>query len=306
MNKTLIDTVGNTPLIEARNIAAAEGLDCRLLLKAEMMNPGGSVKDRAALAMIEDARRQGRLSPGATIIEPTSGNTGIGLAWIGRAMGYRVVLTMPETMSMERRQLLKAYGAEIVLTPGAAGMAGAIEEAARLNGEIAGSVVMGQFDNPANPRIHETTTGPEILRDAACGIAAFVAGVGSGGTVSGVGRALKQADASTRIVAVEPAASAVISGGRRGSHKIQGIGAGFIPANLDQGVVDEVMTVSDDEAIAGTRLLARLEGLLAGISSGAALSAALRYARSRDCRGRAVVVLLPDSGARYLSTGVFD
>lgn len=304
--KNLIEMIGNTPLLEIEKTAKEAGAKARVLVKAERFNPGGSVKDRAALAMIEDAEAAGVLTSGGTIIEPTSGNTGIGLAWVGRSKGYKVILTMPDTMSLERRSLLKAYGAELVLTPGADGMAGAIAKAEELNRQIPGSIILGQFSNPSNPKIHELTTGPEIWRDTDGKVDIFVAGVGTGGTVTGVGRALKQRNPDVKIVAVEPSASAVLSGGKAGSHKIQGIGAGFIPECYDATVVDEVIPVSNEDAIAATRTLAQKESLLAGISSGAALHAALQLAAREENAGKTIVALLPDSGERYLSTGIFD
>lgn len=304
--KNLIEMIGNTPLLEIEKTAKEAGAKARVLVKAERFNPGGSVKDRAALAMIEDAEAAGVLTSGGTIIEPTSGNTGIGLAWVGRSKGYKVILTMPDTMSLERRSLLKAYGAELVLTPGADGMAGAIAKAEELNRQIPGSIILGQFSNPSNPKIHELTTGPEIWRDTDGKVDIFVAGVGTGGTVTGVGRALKQRNPDVKIVAVEPSASAVLSGGKAGPHKIQGIGAGFIPECYDATVVDEVIPVSNEDAIAATRTLAQKESLLAGISSGAALHAALQLAAREENAGKTIVALLPDSGERYLSTGIFD
>lgn len=304
--KNLIEMIGNTPLLEIEKTAKEAGAKARVLVKAERFNPGGSVKDRAALAMIEDAEAAGVLTSGGTIIEPTSGNTGIGLAWVGRSKGYKVILTMPDTMSLERRSLLKAYGAELVLTPGADGMAGAIAKAEELNRQIPGSIILGQFSNPSNPKIHELTTGPEIWRDTDGKVDIFVAGVGTGGTVTGVGRALKQRNPDVKIVAVEPSASAVLSGGKAGPHKIQGIGAGFIPECYDATVVDEVIPVSNEDAIAATRTLAQKESLLAGISSGAALHVALQLATREENAGKTIVALLPDSGERYLSTGIFD
>jgi cysteine synthase A len=278
-----------------------EGQQARILAKVEYFNPGGSVKDRIALAMIEDAENRGLLAPGATIIEPTSGNTGVGLAWVGAARGYKTILTMPDTMSLERRNLLKALGAQLVLTPGAEGMKGAIAKAEQLKQEIPGSVILGQFVNPANPAIHEKTTGVEIWEDTHGFVDIFVAGVGTGGTVSGVGRALKARKPEVKIVAVEPASSAVLSTGIAGKHKIQGIGAGFVPATYDASVVDEILPVSDEDAVRGGRLLSS-KGLLVGISSGAAFSAALTLARKKENAGKTIVALLPDTGERYLST----
>ena len=299
----LTDLIGQTPLL---SIGEQEGQVARIVVKLEYFNPGGSVKDRTALAMIEDAEARGLLRPGATIVEPTSGNTGVGLAWVGRSRGYRVVLTMPDTMSQERRRLLQAYGAELVLTPGAEGMKGAISRAEELLRTTEGAVMLGQFTNPANPAVHERTTGEEIWQATEGRVDIFVAGVGTGGTVSGAGRRLKEHKPEVRVVAVEPASSAVLSTGVAGKHRIQGIGAGFVPQTYDAGVVDEVVTVGDDEAAAHARLLARQEGLLVGISSGAAYAAALRLARRAEHAGKTIVALLPDTGERYLSTGLFD
>ena len=296
--KNLTELIGRTPLLE---LGPFEGQQARILAKVEYFNPGGSVKDRIALAMIEDAENRGILSPGATIIEPTSGNTGVGLAWVGAARGYKTILTMPDTMSLERRNLLKALGAQLVLTPGSEGMKGAIAKAEQLKAEIPGSVILGQFVNPANPAIHEKTTGVEIWEDTHGFVDIFVAGVGTGGTVSGVGRALKARKPDVRIVAVEPASSAVLSTGVPGKHKIQGIGAGFVPATYDASVVDEILPVSDEDAVRGGRLLSS-KGLLVGISSGAAFSAALTLARKKENAGKTIVALLPDTGERYLST----
>jgi len=272
-----------------------------LLLKLERFNPGGSVKDRTALAMIEDAEKSGQLKPGATIIEPTSGNTGVGLAWIGRLKGYRVVLTMPETMSVERRNLLAAYGAELVLTPGAAGMKGAIAKAEELREEIPNAIILGQFVNPANPAIHYATTGQEIWEDTHGQVDVFIAGVGTGGTVSGVGRALKEKNLTVEIIAVEPASSPVLTEGRSGAHKIQGIGAGFVPETYLAAYVDRVLTITNEEAYAAARTLAKDHGLLVGISSGAAYAAALQLTQQPEYKGKTIVVLLPDTGERYLS-----
>ena len=272
-----------------------------LLLKLERFNPGGSVKDRTALAMIEDAEKRGILQPDATIIEPTSGNTGVGLAWIGRLKGYRVVLTMPETMSVERRNLLAAYGAELVLTPGSEGMKGAIRKAEELRDTTKDAVILGQFVNPANPAIHYATTGQEIWEDTNGQVDVFIAGVGTGGTVSGVGRALKEKNMLVEIIAVEPASSPVLSGGEAGPHKIQGIGANFVPETYQAGYIDRVLTISDEEAFAASRLLAKDHGLLVGISSGAAYAAALQLAQQPEYQGKNIVVLLPDTGERYLS-----
>ncbi|MBD5239745.1 MAG: cysteine synthase A [Bacteroidales bacterium] len=301
-----LQLIGNTPLLELSKLAAAlGGVKAKVLAKLEMNNPGKSVKDRAAMAMILDAEESGRLHPGDTIVEPTSGNTGIGLAWIGRDRGYRVILTMPDTMSLERRQLLQAYGAELVLTPGSEGMAGAVKRAEEICASTPGAIILGQFDNPANPKIHEQTTAPEILRDTDGRIDIFIAGVGTGGTVTGTGRGLKAVKPSIEVIAVEPEASPVLSGGKPGPHKIQGIGANFIPGNFDPQAVDRIMQVSDQEAIRFTRLLAQTEGILAGISSGAALAAAFREAQLPENANKTIVALLPDSGERYLSTGIF-
>ena len=300
--KQLTDLVGGTPLMELGHYMQREHLEATLIAKLESFNPAGSVKDRVALSMVEEAEKRGELQPGATIIEPTSGNTGIGLAMVAAAKGYRVILTMPETMSLERRNLLKAFGAGIELTSGAAGMQGAIDKARALQAEIPGSVILGQFDNPDNPLAHERTTGPEIWNDTEGQVDIFVACVGTGGTVSGIGRYLKKRNASVRIVAVEPDESPVLSGGEPAAHKIQGIGAGFIPENYDPKVVDEVLRVRSDDALRTGRLLASSEGLLVGISSGAAVSAATVLARRPENRGKRIVVLLPDTGERYLST----
>ena len=299
---SITELVGGTPLVE---VSGFEGQKARIAVKIEAFNPGGGVKDRIALAMIEDAEQKGILKPGATIIEPTSGNTGVGLAWVGVAKGYKTILTMPDTMSLERRNLLKAYGATLELTPGAEGMKGAIARAEELHRNIAGSVILGQFVNPANPAVHERTTGEEILADTEVKVDIFVAGVGTGGTVSGTGKALKSHNPAVKVVAVEPATSAVLSTGVAGKHKIQGIGAGFVPDTYNAEVVDQVLTVSDDEAFEGARALARTKGLLVGISSGASFSAALRLSRLEENAGRLIVALLPDTGERYLSTALF-
>ena len=299
---SLTSLVGNTPLLR---VAGLDGQLAEIILKLEYFNPGGSVKDRVALAMIEDAESKGVLQPGASIIEPTSGNTGVGLAWVGRSKGYRVVLTMPETMSQERRSLLKALGAELVLTPGAEGMKGAIRKAEELRDSTPGAVILGQFVNPANPAVHERTTAEEIWRDTDGRLDVFVAGVGTGGTVSGTGRALKRHDPAVRVVAVEPAGSPVLSTGIPGKHGIQGIGAGFVPATYDSSAVDSVMTVDDKEAVGASRQLASRLGLLVGISSGAAFAAALRLARQPENAGKRIVALLPDTGERYLSTVLY-
>ena len=300
--KQLTDLVGNTPLLELSNYNKAKGLKARLIVKLESFNPAGSVKDRVALAMIEDAEASGLLNPAATIIEPTSGNTGIGLAFVAAAKGYKLILTMPDTMSVERRNLLKALGAELVLTPGANGMKGAIARAEELKAATPGAVILQQFDNPANPAMHERTTGQEIWRDTEGVVDIFVAGVGTGGTVSVVGAALKKHNPGVKVVAVEPTDSPVLSGGAPGAHKIQGIGAGFVPKNYNPAVVDEILQVTNDDAIRAGRELAKLEGLLVGISSGAAVSAATRLALLPENVGKTIVVLLPDTGERYLST----
>ena len=300
--KQLTDLVGNTPLLELSNYNKAKGLKARLIVKLESFNPAGSVKDRVALAMIEDAEASGLLKPGATIIEPTSGNTGVGLAMVAAAKGYKLILTMPDTMSVERRNLLKALGAELVLTPGANGMKGAIARAEELKAATPGAVILQQFDNPANPAMHERTTGQEIWRDTEGVVDIFVAGVGTGGTVSGVGAALKKHNPGVKVMAVEPTDSPVLSGGAPGAHKIQGIGAGFVPKNYNPAVVDEILQVTNDDAIRAGRELAKLEGLLVGISSGAAVSAATRLALLPENIGKTIVILLPDTGERYLST----
>lgn len=300
---SITELVGRTPLVE---VSGFENQKARIVVKVEAFNPGGSVKDRIALAMIDDAEKKGVLKPGATIIEPTSGNTGVGLAWVGVAKGYKTILTMPETMSVERRNLLKAYGAKLELTPGTEGMKGAIARAEQLRDTIPGAVILGQFVNPANPAIHEQTTGEEVWTDTDGKVGIFVAGVGTGGTVSGVGSALKKHNSAVKVVAVEPASSAVLTTGVPGKHKIQGIGAGFVPSTYNPAAVDEVMTVTDDDAFAGARKLARTKGLLVGISSGAAFSAALALARKDENAGKLIVALLPDTGERYLSTSLFE
>lgn len=299
---SVLELVGDTPMVELERLGRDAGAVARVVAKVELFNPAGSVKDRVALAMVERAEADGALRPGATIIEPTSGNTGVGLALVSALKGYRLILTMPETMSVERRRLVAAYGAKVVLTPGAEGMKGAIARAQALREEIPGSVILQQFENPANPARHYRTTAEEIWRDTEGGIDLFVAGVGTGGTVSGTGRRLKELNPAVRIAAVEPASSPVLSGGAPGVHKIQGIGAGFVPGNYDPSVVDLVVPVADDEAIATARLLASREGLLVGISSGAAAYAALQLAKREEYRGKTIVVLLPDTGERYLST----
>lgn len=303
--RNLIDLVGRTPLMELAAYSRLHGLTCPLVAKLEMFNPSGSVKARTALAMIEDAEARGLLRPGATLIEPTSGNTGIGLAMVATIKGYRLVLTMPETMSLERRNLLKALGAEIVLTPGAEGMAGSIAKAEALRDATSDAVILQQFDNPANAAVHECTTGEEVWADTDGQVDVFVAGVGTGGTVSGVARALKKHNAAVRVVAVEPASSPVLSGGKAGPHRLQGIGANFVPGNYDASVIDEVLSVADDDAFRAARELAATEGLLAGISSGAALHAACTLASRSDLQGKRIVVLLPDTGERYLSAGLY-
>ena len=304
--KGMTELIGNTPLMEAVRTEEKKGLLARLLVKLEYLNPAGSVKDRIAGAMITDAEQKGLLKEGGTIVEPTSGNTGIGLAAIGASKGYRVILTMPETMSVERRNILKAYGAELVLTDGAKGMKGAIARAEELALEIPGSFLPGQFRNPANPEIHRKTTGPEIWEDTEGEADIFVAGVGTGGTVTGVGAYLKSRKPSVQVAAVEPASSPVLSGGAPGSHKIQGIGAGFVPENLKREVIDEISPVEDAEAIAAAREFAGTEGIQVGISSGAALHAALRLAARPENAGRTIVALLPDGGDRYYSTALFE
>ena len=300
------ELIGHTPLLQVSNYAEAQGItDATLLAKVELFNPAGSVKDRIALSMIEDAEKKGVLKPGATIIEPTSGNTGIGLASVAAAKGYRTILTLPETMSIERRNLLKAYGAELVLTEGPKGMKGAIAKAEELQKEIPGSVILGQFDNPANPAAHAATTGPEIWEDTDGKVDIFVAGVGTGGTVTGIGTYLKSKNPKVQIVAVEPADSPVLSGGQPGPHKLQGIGAGFVPSVLNTQIYDEVFTVTTEEAFSTGRLIAHKEGILVGITSGAALYAATELARRPENKGKTIVALLPDSGDRYLSTPMF-
>lgn len=300
-----IDLIGNTPLVEVKNIEKELGLEARVLVKLEYFNPAGSVKDRIAKGMIEDAEEKGLLKEGSVIIEPTSGNTGIGLAAIAAAKGYRIILTMPETMSVERRNILKAYGAEIVLTEGAKGMKGAIAKADELAKEIPNSFIPGQFVNPANPAAHRATTGPEIWNDTDGQVDIFVAGVGTGGTLTGVGEYLKSKNPNVKIVAMEPASSPVLSEGRSGAHKIQGIGAGFVPDVLNTKVYDEIITIENDDAFAGGKLLAKHEGVLVGISSGAALKAAIQLAQRPENKGKTIVALLPDSGDRYYSTPLF-
>lgn len=301
----LTELIGNTPLLALRKFSAGKGLDTPILAKIEYFNPGGSVKDRIALAMIEDAEAKGQLKPGAIIIEPTSGNTGVGLALVAAVKGYRLILTMPETMSVERRNLVKAYGATVKLTSGKDGMKGAIKVAEELHSSIPGSIILQQFENQANPERHYRTTGPEIWRDTDGKVDVFVAGVGTGGTVSGIGRYLKEQNPAVKIVAVEPAASPVLSGGKSGPHKIQGIGAGFVPATYSKEYVDEVFQVENDQAILAGRQLAQQEGLLVGISSGAAAFAAAEISRRPENAGKTVVALLPDTGERYLSTVLY-
>lgn len=304
--KSVEELIGETPLLELCRTEEANGLDARLFAKLEYLNPAGSVKDRVAKAMIDDAERRGVIRPGAVIIEPTSGNTGIGLAAVAAARGYRAVIVMPDSMSVERRKIMAAYGAEVVLTPGALGMAGAIQKAEELAAATENSFIPSQFTNPANPAAHVATTGPEIYRDTDGKVDVFVAGVGTGGTVSGVGKYLKEKDPDVKIVAVEPASSPLLSGGKAGPHGIQGIGANFIPDTLDRTVCDEVIAVEDRDAYEAGRAVCRLEGILVGISSGAALHAAIEVAKRPESRGKNIVVLLPDTGDRYLSTKMFE
>lgn len=303
--KKLTDLIGKTPLLELGTYSAKRGIDTAILAKVEYFNPGGSVKDRVALSMIEDAERKGLLKPGATIIEPTSGNTGVGLALVSAVKGYKLILTMPETMSVERRNLVKAYGTTVKLTPGKQGMAGAIQAAEELRDATPGSVILQQFENPANPQAHYNTTGVEILEQTEGNVDIFVAGVGTGGTLSGIGRRLKEHNPNVKLVAVEPASSPVLSGGNSGPHKIQGIGAGFVPDVLDTKVYDEIIPVSNEDAFADGRLVGRKEGVLVGISSGAALHAAVELAKRPENEGKTIVVLFPDTGDRYLSTPLF-
>lgn len=303
--KGVMELVGNTPLVEVTNIERQEKLKATLLVKLEYLNPAGSVKDRVGKAMIEDAEQSGRLKPGSVIIEPTSGNTGIGLASIAAAKGYRMILTMPDTMSIERRNILKAYGAEIVLTPGELGMTGAIERAEELAKEIPDSFIPGQFVNPVNPRAHIATTGPEIWQDTDGAVDIFVASVGTGGTITGTGTYLKQQNPAIQVIAVEPSTSAVLSGKPAGPHKIQGIGAGFVPEVLDTDIYDEIITVDNDAPFTASKMLARTEGVLTGISSGAVLYAAIQVAKRPENEGKTIVALLPDSGDRYYSTPLF-
>lgn len=305
IKSNLTELIGNTPLLELKLVEAAENLQAELVAKVEYFNPGGSVKDRIAFAMIEDAEEKGLLKSGALIIEPTSGNTGVGLAWVATVKGYKLVLTMPETMSIERQNLLKALGAQLVLTPGSEGMSGAIRKAKELQESNPGSIILQQFENEANPKAHEKTTAQEIWRDTDGKVDIFVASVGTGGTLTGTARGLKQHNAGIKIVAVEPANSPVLSGGKPGPHKIQGIGAGFVPKIYDASVVDEVVQVADDDAIRTSRELSRTEGLLVGISSGAAAFAAIQLAKRPENKGKRIVVLLPDTGERYLSTVLY-
>lgn len=302
---SVLDLVGGTPLLEAKNLERELGLKAKILMKLEYLNPAGSVKDRIARAMILDAREKGLLKEGATLIEPTSGNTGIGLASMAASLGYRLILTMPETMSVERRNILKAYGAEIVLTDGARGMTGAIEKAKELAQEIPDSFIPGQFENPVNPKAHIEMTGPEIWEDTKGKVDIFVAGVGTGGTITGVGTYLKEKNPNVKIVAMEPSDSPVLSGGEPGPHKLQGIGAGFIPETLDTEIYDEILTIGSEEAFSGARQIAQKEGVLVGISSGAAFAAAVKLAKRPENEGKTIVVLLPDSGDRYYSTPLF-
>lgn len=303
---SLTDLIGNTPLISLNKIAAQDRLYARVLAKVEYFNPGGSIKDRAALSMIEAAEASGQLKPGATIIEPTSGNTGVGLAWIAAVKGYKVIMTMPETMSLERQKLLKALGATLILTPGNQGMKGAIARAEEIKQQTPGAFIPGQFENPANPLAHYNSTAVEIWRDTDGKVDMIVAGVGTGGTLSGTARRLKEFNPDIKAVAVEPATSAVLSGQPAGPHKLQGIGAGFIPANYDAKMIDEIVTVTDEQAFDTSRMLARTEGLLVGISSGAAVYAAISEARKPENKDKTIVVILPDTGERYLSTPLFD
>lgn len=305
IHQNLLSLIGNTPLMEVQNIIKEEKLKARLIVKIESRNPGGSVKDRIALAMVEDAEKEGLLKPGGTLIEPTSGNTGIGLAWVASVKGYKLILTMPETMSTERMKLLKALGATLVLTPGNEGMAGSVAKARELKDKTPGAIILGQFDNPANPEVHIRTTAEEIWRDTDGKVDIFVACVGTGGTLSGTAEGLKRHNPRIKAIAVEPLASPLLSGGKAGSHRIQGIGANFIPNNYHAEVVDEIIQVSDEAAMQAIRLLAQKEGLLAGISSGAAFYAALQTARLPENEGKMIVVLLPDTGERYLSTELF-
>ncbi len=303
---TVTELIGGTPLLEVKSIEHAMGLKARLLVKLEYFNPGGSVKDRVALAMVEAAERSGALKQGGTIIEPTSGNTGVGLAMVAAARGYKAIIVMPETMSEERRRLIAAYGAQLVLTPGSEGMKGAIAKARQLLEATPGAIIPQQFENPANPQVHYLTTGPEIWRDTDGEVDVIVAGVGTGGTLSGTAHALKEIKPSVRAYAVEPASSPVLAGGKPGAHKIQGIGAGFVPKNYDALVADGIIEVSNDDAFAGARLMAHSQGVLVGISSGAALHAAIELARKPENEGKTIVAVMPDTGERYLSTQLFE
>lgn len=305
IHKNITDLIGHTPLVELSKFSALQGLDTPIIAKVEFFNPGGSVKDRVGLAMIEDAERKGILKPGATIIEPTSGNTGVGLALASAVKGYKLILTMPETMSVERRNLVKAYGAHVKLTPGKDGMPGAIKAAEALRQSIPGAVILEQFENPANPRKHYETTGVEIWNDTDGKIDIFVAGVGTGGTISGIGKYLKEQNPNVKVVAVEPASSPVLNGGPSGAHKIQGIGAGFVPKTYDASVVDEVLDIAGDDAIRAGRQLAQNDGMLVGISSGVAAFAAAQLAKRPENKGKTIVALLPDTGERYLSTVLY-
>ncbi|SEJ11355.1 cysteine synthase A [Lachnospiraceae bacterium A10] len=305
--ESALEIIGNTPLLKLNNYSKAAGVaDANLYAKLEYLNPAGSVKDRVAAAMIEDAEKSGKLKPGATIIEPTSGNTGIGLASVAAAKGYKAILTLPDTMSVERRNLLKAYGAEIVLTEGAKGMKGAIAKAEELNKQIEGSIILGQFENPANPAVHKATTGPEIYEQLDGKVDIFIAGVGTGGTLSGVGAYLKEKNPEVKVIAVEPSTSPVLSKGVAGAHKIQGIGAGFVPKTLNTEIYDEIITIDNDDAFEEGRAFGKTEGVLVGISSGAALKAGVIVANRPENKGKNIVVLLPDSGDRYLSTALFS
>ena len=305
ISKSFSELIGKTPLLELCRIEESEKLPARIFAKIESMNPGGSIKDRAACSMIDEAEKNGMLKPNSIIVEPTSGNTGIGLAAIGAARGYRVIIVMPDSMSIERRQLMTAYGAELVLTEGKLGMKGAVDKAEELKAQIPGSIIAGQFENPANPAAHRTYTGPEIWEDTDGKVDIFVAGVGTGGTVSGIGEYLKSRNKDIRIVAVEPATSPLLSTGKAGPHRIQGIGANFVPENFNRDVVDEIITVTDEDAFKAGREIARKEGLLVGISSGAALHAAVELAKRRENYGKTIVALLPDTGERYLSSAMF-
>ena len=303
---TVTELIGSTPLLEVQNIEQDKGLKAHLLVKLEYFNPGGSVKDRVALAMVEAAERSGALKPGGTIIEPTSGNTGVGLAMVAAARGYKAIIVMPETMSEERRRLIAAYGAQLVLTPGSEGMKGAIAKAQQLLEATPGAIIPQQFENPANPQVHYLTTGPEIWRDTDGAVDILVAGVGTGGTLSGAAHALKEHKPSVKAYAVEPASSPVLAGGKPGAHKIQGIGAGFVPKNYDASMADGIIEVSNDDAFAGARLMAHSQGVLVGISSGAALHAAIELARKSENEGKTIVAVMPDTGERYLSTQLFE